>query len=193
MNVTGTDWTAAPIFVLNCTATDIATLVRTGTNTCDLTQFQMGMPSDGAFSLSFDVMIPEDGLCIGAGDQGQVESAGVCISVGPAGPLGEVEILLYPDGGLETSVSSAGLWTMNVTGTDWTAAPIFVLNCTATDIATLVRTGTNTCDLTQFQMGMPSDGAFSLSFDVMIPEDGLCIGAGDQGQVESAGVCISVD
>ena len=121
------------------------------------------------------------------------EPAPATTTAAPAGPLGEVEILLYPDGGLETSVSSAGLWTMNVTGTDWTVAPIFVLNCTATDIATLVRTGTNTCDLTQFQMGMPSDGAFSLSFDVMIPEDGLCIGAGDQGQVESAGVCISVD
>tara|TARA_B100000929_G_scaffold28495_1_gene20986 strand:- start:302 stop:550 length:249 start_codon:yes stop_codon:yes gene_type:complete len=82
---------------------------------------------------------------------------------------------------------------MNVAGTEWTTAPIFVLTCAANDMATLVRTGTDTCDLTQFQMGMPADGAFSLSFDLRIPQDGLCIAAGDQAQVESAGVCISVD
>jgi hypothetical protein len=82
---------------------------------------------------------------------------------------------------------------MNVVGASWAGPPIFVLTCTATDLITLVATGIGTCDLVNLRMGMPSDGAFSLSFDLLIPEDGLCIAAGDQAQMESGGACISVD
>ncbi len=110
----------------------------------------------------------------------------------PAGPLGEVEILLEPNGAQEASVSSAGLWTMKVAGTNWAGPPVYVLICTATDLVVLTRTGTSTCDFSKLQVGMPADGAFSLSFDLRVPEDGICIGAGDQAQAEAAGACISV-
>ena len=111
----------------------------------------------------------------------------------PAGPLGEVEILVAPDGGFLASVPSSGLWTMNVAGANWAGPPVYVLICTATDLTILTRTGTSTCDLSNLKVGMPADGAFSLSFDLRVPDDGLCIAAGDQGQVEAGGACISVE
>ena len=103
------------------------------------------------------------------------------------------EILLEPNGAQETSVSSAGLWTMKVAGTSWAGPPVYVLICTATDLTILTRTGTSTCDLSNLKVGMPAGGAFSLSFDLRVPDDGLCIAAGNQGQVEAGGACISVE
>ena len=99
---------------------------------------------------------------------------------------------MEPNGAQETSVSSAGLWTMKVAGTSWAGPPVYVLICTATDVVILTRTGTSTCDFSNLKVGMPADGAFSLSFDLRVPEDGICIGAGDQAQAEAAGACISV-
>ncbi|MDE0874173.1 MAG: hypothetical protein OSA88_09910 [Acidimicrobiales bacterium] len=104
-----------------------------------------------------------------------------------------MEILVAPGEGFLASVPSSGLWTMNVAGANWAGPPIYVLICTATDVPTLTRTGTATCDLSNLKVGMPADGAFSLSFDLRIPDDGLCIAAGDQGQVEAGGACISVE
>ena len=105
---------------------------------------------------------------------------------------GSVDLVLSPDGQFATSVSEPGLWTLNIVGQGWAGPPVFVLICSAKDLTTLTRTGLATCDLSNFQMGMPSGGDFNLSFEANVPEQGFCIGAGDQGQAETGGACISI-
>ena len=105
---------------------------------------------------------------------------------------GSVDLVVSPDGQFAATVSEPGRWTLNVEGQGWAGPPVFVLVCSANDLTTLTRTGLGTCDLSNFQMGMPSGGDFSLSFELNVPEEGICIGAGDQGQAETGGACISI-
>ena len=91
------------------------------------------------------------------------------------------------------NVDAAGDVEFTITGTGWTAAPpIFVLPCTATTLDELTATGADTCDTAALTPATPADGAFEVTVTYTVPEEGMCIAAGDAGQTESGGACITV-
>ena len=92
-----------------------------------------------------------------------------------------------------SNVDAAGDHEFTITGSGWTAAPpIFVLPCTATTLDELTATGADTCDTAALTPATPADGAFEVTVTYTVPEEGMCIAAGDAGQTESGGGCITV-